>query len=620
VKASSGEPSLEELVAIRQREESGMQNGLQREGQARKDMAHLRRLSGEQKLNFFTILCNRRVANAFHYNAMLSALSDSAKGRTLLLQMIEAKITPDVVTYTSLITLEMRLGNTGKAEIYLTEMKAAGLKPNVRTHSALVEGYGKRGTLDRVLSSLKRMEEDGVEPNEFILASVMDACAKRGATEEAEEVFDRLTRRAERPIQPNKHVFTVMIDLYARVGSSEKIKEIWTRLKESDVRPDTALCNAYISCMDKISSLAETKAAYNEMALLNVPRDIKTYTTLINAYSQRGLILEARELYKETCSNVARDAQIMCIMMDGYCKVGRLDEAIEMLNDLVELAANPPHGAEWMGEVDRRKADAVQRQSVLAAFNTILDGHMRNDREHEAMDIMARLQKTAVLKLCDPPDVRTFTIIASGSRGLTHGTATLKMVRSRMEQLGIMPDETFFRANIEVASVSNNVREAVALFHEAVASHVAPGMDRCAKVGVHEVKLDCHEMSPAVAVAALEAVLRASPREIAAWRDEAPSSSLGGVADADFAPSGGVLDDSKDLVVVTGGMHAYQLEKNLVREAVEFTLRQHKLKYFGVDHNGERRYVPNQRPDPAAGRLMIYGPDWDDFRRTVEPL
>ncbi|KAJ1479855.1 hypothetical protein T484DRAFT_1812868 [Baffinella frigidus] len=339
------------------------------------------------------------------------------------------------------------------------------------------------------------MEEDGVEPNEFILASVMDACAKRGATEEAEEVFDRLTRRAERPIQPNKHVFTVMIDLYARVGSSEKIKEIWTRLKESDVRPDTALCNAYISCMDKISSLAETKAAYNEMALLNVPRDIKTYTTLINAYSQRGLILEARELYKETCSNVARDAQIMCIMMDGYCKVGRLDEAIEMLNDLVELAANPPHGAEWMGEVDRRKADAVQRQSVLAAFNTaaqrtskdvlaafttLLDGHMRVDREHGAMD-------TAVLKLCDPPDVRTFTIIASGSRGLTHGTATLKMVRSRMEQLGIMPDETFFRANIEVmmlmltvvrmqvASVSNNVREAVALFHEAVASHVAPG-------------------------------------------------------------------------------------------------------------------------------------------------
>ena len=103
-------------------------------------MAHLRRLRGEDKAAYFRGLQRDGVANAWHYNAMISATVDPDRARTLLAEMRSAGVKPDVVTFTSLITLEMRRGRWQVAEAYMRELGTEGLADRhdiaARHHSA----------------------------------------------------------------------------------------------------------------------------------------------------------------------------------------------------------------------------------------------------------------------------------------------------------------------------------------------------------------------------------------------------------------------------------------------------------------------------------------------------
>jgi pentatricopeptide repeat protein len=286
---------------------------------ARKAMAHLRRLRGEDKAAFFRGLQRDGVANAWHYNAMISATVDPDRARTLLAEMRSAGVKPDVVTFTSLITLEMRRGRWQVAEAYMRELGTEGLRPNERTFGALVEGYGKHGTVQMALGALARMEAAGVPPNEVVLGSVIDACAKHGDARAAEEVLARLAA-APSPVRPNKHVYTSLMDLHARCGSAEGVRRVWDEMLAAGTELDTNLFNMRLACLDKTGALDDVHAAFGEAAALGVEPDVATYTTVINAMAQRGLVGEARRLFEQTREALGADATLYCVLIDALCK------------------------------------------------------------------------------------------------------------------------------------------------------------------------------------------------------------------------------------------------------------------------------------------------------------
>lgn len=77
------------------------------EDHARLITAKLKRLSGSDQRRFFDAVCQMGRANRFHFNTMISRQNHPDDGVALLNRMEGMSIVPDVVTYTSIIDLEV---------------------------------------------------------------------------------------------------------------------------------------------------------------------------------------------------------------------------------------------------------------------------------------------------------------------------------------------------------------------------------------------------------------------------------------------------------------------------------------------------------------------------------
>jgi hypothetical protein len=77
------------------------------EDEAKLITAKLKRLQGLEKDRFFDAVCQMGRANPFHFNTMISSKTNPGDGADLLQRMQRMTIAPDVVTYTSLIDMEV---------------------------------------------------------------------------------------------------------------------------------------------------------------------------------------------------------------------------------------------------------------------------------------------------------------------------------------------------------------------------------------------------------------------------------------------------------------------------------------------------------------------------------
>ena len=204
-------------------------------------MRTLRSLKGEHKTAYFDSIAKQNKANIFHCNAMLAGCATPQRARDFLLRMRDLGIAPDVVSYTTIMQLEIKApgGSIGAAEALFREMKALNppIAPNVRTHMVLIEGHGKHGRLEDAVAAWQRMLADGLAANEYIYTALIDACAKRMDVDAADRILDAAL--SDKLVKPNVQMFTAMIDLNARAGRGGKVKALWRDMMAAGVVLDT---------------------------------------------------------------------------------------------------------------------------------------------------------------------------------------------------------------------------------------------------------------------------------------------------------------------------------------------------------------------------------------------
>ncbi|EKX37597.1 hypothetical protein GUITHDRAFT_89623 [Guillardia theta CCMP2712] len=201
-----------------------------KEVEERKLFATLRDLKGEEKKKFFRGMLANKTANIFHFNLMISSSRLIRESRELWETLNKMELTPDVVTYTSMIKSEVKAGNMSAAEKLFTAMRAKGVEPNEVTHGILIDGYHKHGRLEDVFSAWRRMKEQGLKTNEVIYSSLIDACAKRMDMARAEKLVEEVA--ANGFLFLDGRCYSVIIDAFARSGQVEEAEKYLEKMCE----------------------------------------------------------------------------------------------------------------------------------------------------------------------------------------------------------------------------------------------------------------------------------------------------------------------------------------------------------------------------------------------------
>ncbi|XP_019241372.1 PREDICTED: pentatricopeptide repeat-containing protein At1g62910-like [Nicotiana attenuata] len=152
---------------------------------------------------------------------------------SLLKEMIQKGIPPNIVTYSSLIDglcksskwddvrilfCEMGLFEAGRidtAQKFFAEMLSVGQRPDFCTHRILLSGYFKNGRVKEAMSLFHKLERKFEETDIQLYGIVIDGLCKNVKFGEAHLIFEKLFVIG---LHPNVVIYTTMINGFCQEG------------------------------------------------------------------------------------------------------------------------------------------------------------------------------------------------------------------------------------------------------------------------------------------------------------------------------------------------------------------------------------------------------------------
>ncbi|OMO72813.1 hypothetical protein CCACVL1_17580 [Corchorus capsularis] len=236
--------------------------------------------------------------------------------------MVERGIKPDTFSYTILIDGFSKQGNVEKAVGFLKNMLKGGVLPNVVTYTAIISGFGKKGKLEEAFTLFKEVKNIGIEVDEFMYATLIHgACVKR----DFDCVFHLLDEMENKGIKPSIVTYNIVINGLCKVGRTSEADNIFKQL-DGDIVTYSTLLHWYTE-EGNVEGIFEIKGKLEEAGLC---MDVVACNILIKALFSIGAFEDARALYQAMPGmGLSADSVTYCTIIDGYCKIGKIEEALE---------------------------------------------------------------------------------------------------------------------------------------------------------------------------------------------------------------------------------------------------------------------------------------------------
>ncbi|KAK7329188.1 hypothetical protein VNO77_23338 [Canavalia gladiata] len=315
-------------------------------------------------------------------------------------EMVEKGIDHDIVSYTIVIDGFSKLGDVEKSFTFLAKMIKEGHKPNKVTFSAIMSAYCKKGKVEEAFAVFKSMKDLGIELDEFVFVILIDGYGRRGDFDNVFHLFDEMEKSG---ISPSVVTFNAVINGLSKYGRTSEADE-FSKNVAADVITYSTLLHGYTK-EENILGMLQTKRRLEEAG---IAMDVVMCNVLIKALFMMGAFDDIYALYKGMPEmDLVPNSVTYCTMIDGYCKVGRIDEALEIFDEF-------------------RKASI----SSDACYNSIINGLCKKG--------MAEMATEALLELCHKGlelDIGTYRVLMKTIFKENNTKEVLDLIY-RMESLG----------------------------------------------------------------------------------------------------------------------------------------------------------------------------------------
>lgn len=275
-------------------------------------------------------------------------------------EMVDRGIKPDVFSYTILMDKFSKEGCVEKAVGFLRMMCKDGVKPNVVTYTAIMLGFCKKGKVEEAFAILKEIEDVGIEADEFMYATLIDGVCRLGDLERVFPLLDEMEKKGVKPsiityntvinglcmagrtseadklfkgVEGDIITYTTLLHQYTEDENVEGIIETQQRLKEAGVGLDVAACNVIIKALFMVGAFEDAHALYLALPEMSLIPDSITYCTLVDGYCKVERIEDALEVFDEFRSKSLDSVACYNCIINGLCKRGMLDMALEVFTE-----------------------------------------------------------------------------------------------------------------------------------------------------------------------------------------------------------------------------------------------------------------------------------------------
>ncbi|GJY26271.1 pentatricopeptide repeat-containing protein [Tanacetum coccineum] len=389
----------------------------------------------------------------FEYNAMLRGFRFFDSNTRLAEKMLEDAvklwkdmdsqhgISPDVVTYNSLISALCKLHVRTDATLLIQEMPSKGIEPNVETLNIVINAFCTRGKIKEARLVLYYMQENDIDPNLVTFNLILDALCLKGDMAAAKAL---LILMMSRDLSPDVATYTSFLNGYC---ISKKMDEAMLTYHEMSVkgwRPDY---DSMIRSLFLVARFHDGRKLLDDMRRQGQMLDGPAYKFILKDLFRMNQAEMALSLFLFVGdSNLNSDLLVYNRLIAGFIKWGKLDIAMDLFND-ISVKGMKPDGSKYTKMICAFSSEDLldeakelllnMKKSGYQAnddtYNCLLEGYLRNKRYDDVEMILHKMDKTG--KYLNVSMVSLLRKLKAGSLDPSLSNLTVKLARKAERSL-----------------------------------------------------------------------------------------------------------------------------------------------------------------------------------------
>lgn len=216
--------------------------------------------------------------------------------------------------------------------------------PNSRMYTTLMKGYMKAGRIAdtvRMLEAMRQQEDTASQPDHVSYTTLISAFVKAGSMDKARQVLAEMTRIG---VPANLITYNILLKGYCQQLQMDKAKELVEHMiNDAKIEPDVVSYNTLIDGSILADDSAGAFTVFNEMRSRSIVPTKVTYTTLMKAFASSGQPKLANNVFDEMVKDprVKVDLVAWNMLVEGYCRLGMVDDAKEIIQRMKESGFHP---------------------------------------------------------------------------------------------------------------------------------------------------------------------------------------------------------------------------------------------------------------------------------------
>lgn len=275
---------------------------------------------------------NTENKNICAWNSLISGYSFKGlfpNAETLLNQLNEKGIKPDLVTWNSLASGYSMWGFSEEALSVINRIKSSGLTPNVISWTAIISGCSQNEKYRNALEIFSQMQAENVRPNSTTICSLLSACAGLSLLTKGKEIHCLSIRLG---FVDDIYITTALIDMYSKAGKLKVAHDIFRRIQDKTLPCWNCMMMGYAI----YGHGEEVMILFNELRKMGIRPDAITFTALLSGCKNSGLVTEGWKYFDsmKTDYNLVPTIEHYSCMVDLLGKAGYLDEAWDFIQTM----------------------------------------------------------------------------------------------------------------------------------------------------------------------------------------------------------------------------------------------------------------------------------------------
>lgn len=233
-------------------------------------------------------------------------------------------------------------------------------------------------------------------------------------------------------------LYNFMIDI---LGKAKKFDLVWNLVEEMHRLEGYVTCDTMIKIVRRLSKAGkfeEAVEAFQNMERFGVNKDIATLNALLDSLVKGNSVEHAHKVLLEFKHTVSPDSSSFNILIHGFCKARKLDQAYKAIDDMKEHGFHP----------------------CVVTYTSIIESYCREKDFRKVREVLEEMREKGL-----SPSVITYTIYmhALGKAGQLSEVMDLY---ETMKSNGCVPDSQFYSSLMTTLGRAGRLKDALDLFDD----------------------------------------------------------------------------------------------------------------------------------------------------------